>query len=451
MKTLRARLFIGMTLFILAFGIIAAIAAFRSAFDEADELQDAILVQIAALHLPKEGLAKAARKSGIDKEDWLIVEELGSGTFPATLSDGFHIVEADDLKWRVLVQSESDGRRIAIAQSTILRDETARDAALRTLIPLAALIPCLMIMVALVIRLTFRPLTMLSARVDAQEIDRLERLPDRNLPGELEPFVASINRLLDRLDLVFAQQRRFIADAAHELRSPITALSLQVQNIDSTALPPTQQTRFDELRSGMLRIGRLLEQLLALARYDVRPKAGAAEAALDVVLKAQVAEFLPRAEAHGVDLGFEQLEPLVVRADATALAVLVRNLLDNAIRHTPPGGRVDVSLRPQQGRALLFIDDNGPGLRPEVLSRVFEPFYRGPEAVGEGNGLGLSIVQKIAERFGGTVTLGNIPADEGRAGLRATVSFALAEDRGALSCRTAGAWPERSRRLPPAH
>ncbi len=437
MKTLRARLFIGMTLFILAFGIIAAIAAFRSAFEEADELQDAILVQIAALHLPKEALAAVVRSKGIDEEDRLIVEELGSGVFPATLNDGFHIVEVGGLKWRVLVQSESDGRRIAVAQSTILRDETARDAALRTLIPLAALIPCLMIMVALVIRLTFRPLSVLSARVDAQEIDRLERLPDRNLPGELEPFVASINRLLDRLDLVFAQQRRFIADAAHELRSPITALSLQVQNIDSTALPSPQQARFDELRSGMLRIGRLLEQLLALARYDVRPKAGSAEAALDVVLKAQVAEFLPRAEAQGVDLGFEQLEPLVVRADTAALAVLVRNLLDNAIRHTPSGGRVDVSLRPQQGRALLFIDDSGPGMRPDVLSRVFEPFYRGPEAIGEGNGLGLSIVQKITERFGGTVTLCNIPNDEGRSGLRATVSFALA----AASCRTAGVPP----------
>jgi two-component system OmpR family sensor kinase len=435
MKTLRARLFIGMTLFILAFGIIAAIAAFRSAFDEADELQDAILVQIAALHLPKEAFAAAVKSSGIDEEDRLVIEELGSGVFPSTLGDGFHLVEAGNLKWRVLVQSESDGRRIAIAQSTILRDETARDAAYRTLIPLAALIPCLMIMVALVIRLAFRPLSALSARVDAQEIDRLERLPDSNLPGELEPFVASINRLLDRLDLVFAQQRRFIADAAHELRSPITALSLQVQNIDSTALPLPQQARVDELRRGMLRIGRLLEQLLALARYDVQPKAGSAEAALDVVLKAQVAELLPRAEAQGVDLGFEQLEPLIVRADAAALAVLVRNLLDNAVRHTPSGGRVDVSLRPQQGQALLFIDDSGPGMRPEVLARVFEPFYRGPDAIGEGNGLGLSIVQKIAERFGGTVTLCNIPNGEGRTGLRVTVSFALVTPPGSPPSR----------------
>jgi len=286
-----------------------------------------------------------------------------------------------------------------------------------------------MIMVAIVIRLTFRPLSALSAKADAQEVDRLERLPDSNLPGELEPFVASINRLLDRLDLVFAQQRRFIADAAHELRSPITALSLQVQNIDSTTLPRTQQARFDELRSGMLRIGRLLEQLLALARYDVRPKASSAKAELDTVLKAQVAEFLPQAEAQGVDLGFEQLDPLLVRADAAALSVLVRNLLDNAIRHTPSGGRVDVSLRPQRGQAFLLIEDSGPGLRPEVLSRVFEPFYRGPDPIGEGNGLGLSIVQKIADRFDGTVTLDNIPNEEGCAGLRVAVSFPLASDR----------------------
>jgi len=423
MKTLRARLFIGMTLFILAFGVCAGIVAFRSAFDEAIELQDAILVQIAALRLPKDETTNAANASRIDEEDRVVIEELGSGVFPSTLGDGFHIVAADDTRWRVLVQSEKDGRRIAVAQSTALRDETARDAALRTLIPLGTLIPCLMVMVAIVIRLTFRPLSALSAKVDAQEIERLERLPDGNLPGELEPFVASINRLLDRLELVFTQQRRFIADAAHELRSPITALSLQVQNIDSTALPRNQQARFDELRSGMLRIGRLLEQLLALARYDAQPKANPAKVEFDAVLKAQVADFLPQAEALGVDLGFGRLESIAVRADAAALAMLTRNLLDNAIRHTPPGGRVDVSLQTQDEQALLLIEDRGPGIRPEVLSRVFEPFYRGPDPIGEGNGLGLPIVQKIVDRFGGKVTLSNIVKEEGRTGLRVTVSF----------------------------
>ena len=353
MKTLRARLFIGMTLFILAFGIVAGIAAFRSAFDEANELQDAILVQIAALHLPKDGLATASSRSGIDKEDWLIVEELGSGVFSSTLGDGFHIVEAGDLKWRVLVQSESDGRRIAVAQSTILRDETARDAALRTLVPLAALIPCLMIMVAIVIRLTFRPLSALSARVDAQETERLEHLPESNLPGELEPFVGSINRLLDRLELVFTQQRRFIADAAHELRSPITALSLQVQNIDSTALPRVQQARFDELRSGMLRIGRLLEQLLALARYDVQPKARSAEAALDVVLKAQVADLLPRAEAQGVDLALRATRTAAGSGRCRSIVGAGAESLDNAIRHTPSGGR-SMSLCGRNAARLVY-------------------------------------------------------------------------------------------------
>jgi two-component system OmpR family sensor kinase len=417
-----------MALFILAFGICAGIAAFRSAFDEANELQDAILIQIAALRLSKHDALNATGSSPVDDENRVIVEELGSGAFPATLNDGFHISKVADNWWRVLVQSGGDGHRIAVAQSTTFRDETARDAALRTLIPLAALIPCLMIMVALVIRLTFRPLSALSAKVDAQRTDRPQRLPDSNLPGELEPFVASINRLLDRLDLVFTQQRRFIADAAHELRSPITALSLQIQNLDGTTLPATERPRVDELREGMLRLGRLLEQLLALARYDMQPSTNIAEAAFDVVLKAQAAEFLPQAESRRIDLGFEHLEPVAVRADGTALAVLVRNLLDNAVRHTPSGGRIDISLRRKSNQALLVIEDSGPGIREELLSRVFEPFYRGSDQSDEGNGLGLCIVRKIVDRFGGAVMLSNITG-EGRTGLRVTVSLAaLAPD-----------------------
>ena len=190
----------------------------------------------------------------------------------------------------------------------------------------------------------------------------------------------------------------------------------------AAAIPKRSERLVDRLINPMpLRSIARLERGLGLVprRFEI----------LDASLKAQVAEFLPQAEAQGVDLGFEQLEPLLVRADAAALSVLVRNLLDNAIRHTPSGGRVGVSLRPQGRQALLFIEDSGPGLRPEVLSRVFEPFYRGPDPIGEGNGLGLSIVKKIADRFDGTVTLGNIPNEEGRAGLRVTVSFPLASDR----------------------
>ena len=421
MRTLRVRLFTGLTLFILAFGISAGVAAFYSAFDEANELQDAILTQIAALR-PPVAAPNATRGAHVDDEERVILEELGRGIFPSTLGDGFYTYKAAGTVWRVLVQSGDDGRRIAVAQSTTVRDETAHDAAFRTLVPLAALIPCLMIMVALVIRLTFRPLSDLSAKVDAQQISRLERLPNSNLPGELEPFVASINRLIDRLDLALTQQRRFIADAAHELRSPITALSLQVQNIDTGTLPTVQRARFDELREGMLRLGRLLEQLLALARYDMQARPVEAEAAFDVVLKSQAAEFMPQAEARGIDLGFAHLELVAVRADATALAVLVRNLLDNAVRHTPRGGRVNISLHRQNDLALLVIEDSGPGIPASVLPYVFEPFHRGPDETSEGNGLGLCIVRKIADRFHGTVTLANI-AYEGRTGLRVVVSL----------------------------
>lgn len=421
MRTLRARLLIGMTLLILVFGLGAGVAAFRSAFDEANELQDSILTQIAALRLPKP--AKPYATGHVDDEERVFVEDLSASAFPQSLSDGFHTVQAAGTSRRVLIQSGNDARRIAVSQSTAVRDEIAQDAALRTLIPLAALVPCLMIMVALVIRLAFRPLAPLAAKVDAQQFERLERLPDGNLPGEIEPFVASINRLLDRLDLAITQQRRFIADAAHELRTPITALSLQVQNIDRTTLPANQRARFGELEAGMLRLGRLLEQLLTLARYDIQLPTGMETAAFDVVLKMQVAEFVPQTEQQRIDLGVSYIEPVVVRANSTALAVLVRNLLDNAVRHTPIGGRIDISLRREADQAVLLVEDSGPGIPADILPQVFEPFYRGPDESCDGNGLGLSIVRKIVDRFGGNVTLANIEG-EGRLGLRVVVSLA---------------------------
>jgi two-component system OmpR family sensor kinase len=449
MASLRTRLFVGLGAIILAAGIPAGGLAFFWAFEEALEFQDAVLRQVAALAdgaRLNEG-PPAARRS--DAEARVVVEELGrSAAGPGAAGrllpvlpdarDGLATIARDGREWRVLVHTRPDGSRVAVGQLTIYRDEIARGSALRAVLPLAALVPCLMLLVGVVIRTSFRPVSRLAARLDASEADRLATLPLDGMPRELRPFVESINRLLARIAAMFEQQRRFIADAAHELRTPITALSIQAQNLDRAGLPQESLERLGALKTGIRRTAHLLEQLLALARYEVGGVQRVPSVPFDHVVKVVVADLLPLAQSRDIDLGAERIETVWVAAEATALAVLVRNLVDNAIRHTPQGGRVDIRLFAEGGRAILTIEDSGPGIAEADLARIFEPFYRGSRAEGEGTGLGLSIARRIVEGLAGTIALRNIAT-----GLRATIALpamaATAQERPrVLSEPTAG-------------
>jgi two-component system OmpR family sensor kinase len=321
----------------------------------------------------------------------------------------------------VLVHTRPDGSRVAVGQQTIYRDEVARDSALRAVLPLAVLVPCLMLLVGIVIRYSFRPVSRLAARLDAEESDHPAKLPLDGMPRELRPFVESINRLLSRIAMMFEQQRRFVADAAHELRTPITALSVQAENLQRVGLSPVSLERLDALGAGIRRIAHLLEQLLALARYEVGFQR-TASVPFDHAVKVALADLLPLAQARAIDLGAERIETVWVAAEATALAVLVRNLVDNAIRHTPRGGRIDISLFVEHDCAVLTVEDTGPGIAKTDLARVFEPFFRGSRPEGEGTGLGLSIVRRIVDGLRGSIVLQNIAAAH-RTGLRVTVKL----------------------------
>jgi two-component system OmpR family sensor kinase len=298
--------------------------------------------------------------------------------------------------------------------------------ALRTLVPIAALIPCLMLVTSLLIAQSLRPIVRLAGDLDARRADDMTPLPLKDMPCELYPFIVSINGLLARMRLMIDQQRRFIADAAHELRTPITALGIQAENLDRTDLPAESRARLEVLSRGIRRIVHLLEQLLAHARYDTGPAADAAVTALDQVARESIADLLPIAAARGVDLGFVRLEAVSVRGDATALAVMLRNLLDNALRHTPAGGRVDLSLYRDDANAVVRIEDSGPGIAPADLERVFEPFFRGGHPTDEGTGLGLSIVRRIVDTLAGSITIENIAVPE-RRGLRVVVTLPVAK------------------------
>ena len=449
--SLRARLFAALAAFILVAGMVAGVVTFRWAFEEAIELQDAVLLQVGALAAANRENNSLPPQQGVDDEARVIVQELpppepSAALLPlrAEVPDGMHTLAVAGQQWRILVRTRADGSRVAIGQITRYRNEIATGSALRAVIPFAVLIPCLMVLVGVVIRYSFAPVARLATKLDARESDQLAELPIDGMPQELRPFIQSINRLLRRIAALMDQQRRFVADAAHELRSPLTALSVQAANLDHAELPSESRVRLAALRTGIRRAAHLLEQLLALARYEAVSGASAQLTAFDGVANGVIAELLPAAQARAVDLGFERIESVMVRADATALAVVVRNLVDNALRHTPEGGRVDLYLHAERSSAIFRVDDTGPGIGEPDLAHVFEPFYRGRWSKGEGSGLGLTIVRRIVQSLSGSVVLENIAAG---AGLRAVVTIPLTEGeaRSGNQAGQAGSSSKRSR------
>jgi two-component system OmpR family sensor kinase len=284
-----------------------------------------------------------------------------------------------------------------------------------------------MLVIAIVIWQSLRPIMQLADHLDARRADDLHQLSLECTPRELHPFIASINRLLERIHTMVDQQRKFVADAAHELRTPITALSLQAENLDKVDLPEEGHRRLAILRDGARRTAHLLDQLLALARYDIGQPPELAVTALDRCAKGVVAEVLPDATSRGIDLGFEMIQSLSVKADPVMLAAVIRNIIDNALRYTPRGGRIDISIVGDGATAVLQIRDSGPGIPPGDLDRIFEPFFRGSRPAADGTGLGLSIVKRIVDRLNGSVAVENI-ADECRSGLQVVISLPIASE-----------------------
>jgi len=240
------------------------------------------------------------------------------------------------------------------------------------------------------------------------------------LPDEVRPVAEALNELLGRLRAALDRERAFLADAAHELRTPLTALDLQAQAVVD-AREEDREAALRDLRAGVARVARLVEQLLAIAREQHGTAAVPEPLDLDELVRRTVADFVPLAEAAGIDLGIESAEAVRVVGDADALRRLIGNLLDNAVRYTPADGRVDVVVGREAGaaaRAVVTVTDTGLGIPPEERERVFDRFHRVPGTTGTGSGLGLALARSIAGRHGGEVLLQDGP---GGRGLRAVL------------------------------
>jgi two-component system OmpR family sensor kinase len=297
------------------------------------------------------------------------------------------------------------------------RNRLALRTALGTVAPMLALFPLLGLLLWVGLGRGLAPLRRLARDASTRDADALRPFAEDGLDDELRPLVRALNALLGRLGDAIDAQRGFVADAAHALRSPLAALTLQAQLAERAGDAVSRSAAIEELRRGLRRANRLVEQLLTLARQEPG-SAGPSFAPVDVaaLARAAVADASIAADARDVDLGLAAAEPLLVDGDADALRIALDNLIDNAIRHAPAGSAVDVSVL-ADGR--VAVEDRGPGLPADEVDAVFERFRRGRGATGVGSGLGLAIVRRIAQRHGARASLAN--RDGG--GLRAEIAL----------------------------
>jgi two-component system OmpR family sensor kinase len=314
---------------------------------------------------------------------------------------------------------------IQVAQPMRVRERQAVGLALRTLTPFVLLLPMLVIFIWFAVGHSLEPFKRLTSLVESRKVTALDSLPAANLPREVQPLVGALNDLLRRLGAALERERGFMADAAHELRTPLTALYLQMGTLARATTEAERADAMEKLSAGVQRAIRLVEQLLSLARQEPRADVGRRRVRFDDLAREVVAEMVLLADARKIDLGISASQPAYVLGDPEALRTLVRNLVDNAVRYTPVGGTVDLSVQEfdepgSRHGAVLRVVDTGPGIPADERQRVFDRFYRPPGTSPPGSGLGMAIVKAIADAHGASIKLDNAPS---ASGLAVTVSF----------------------------
>jgi len=408
-------------------------ATYRTARDEVGSMFDYQLQQV-ALSLRDQSFQGSAEALAADESlDYVIRVWNQTGltvyyskpheSLPELTQLGYSTANTREGEWRVFAV-QYHGLTIAVAQPMQVRNQLAASAAWHTLKPFFVLLPVLGFLIWFIVSLGLQPLARLAQSVQSRTPDSLAPLNEAGVPEEVQPLVFSLNDLLARLKTALDAQRALVADAAHELRTPLTALQLQVQLVERATTDEQRTAALKELQTGLQRAIHAVQQLLTLARQEP----GAVEyrfvpVNLAELVRQVVVEQEPLAEAKGIDLGVTQVdEAVAVSGDHEALRILLSNLVGNALRYTPEGGRVDVSCGLSEGAAFIAVDDSGPGIPVEDRERVFDRFYRGGTGSEIGSGLGLSIVRAIAVRHQAKVSLD----DSASGGLRAQAIFSVA-------------------------
>lgn len=426
MISLRRTALLWMTVLLAIVGTAAVVISYVYANIEASEFLDGQQRQIALN--AGEGLRKVLTPpADQDREDEFSItiwdaaghpihDSMPEVHIPRQSQQGFTDISVGGRRWRVYMAS--DGlNTVQVAQRSEVREELARDAAIGVAAPLLVVIPLSWIVVGWAMNRMLGRLDTLARELVQRSANANKPIPLDGIPSEVAPLVRGMNSLIARLSAAFELQKRFLADAAHELRTPLAAIQIQADGLASDA-----NDRKAAITDGVRRASGLVNQLLRLARLD-EPALAQSHEVVEIapLLLACMADYVEIAERKGIDLGvIDQIET-TFRGSSGELRVLLENLIDNAVRYTQRGGTVDISLRREGKQAVIEIVDSGPGIPGGAEERIFDRFFRAAPVDIEGTGLGLAIARRSAERNGGSVTVAN--RTDGKRGVRARVEL----------------------------
>ena len=434
MMTIRRQLLLGLLAATLLCVLGAGISLFRLLLEETNELADLQLRQL-AVALPDEfepqtGVAAAQEPEEAfvlqawDEEGQPLPVLAGQPQLPRYALAGFADVTIQGEDWRLYGETRR-GRYVQVAQAMDVRNQLAAQMTMRAGAPLLVFALILALLIVAVVGRALAPLRRLAQSVAGRSPDALTPLAADDMPPELRPVALALNGLMGQFEAALTAQRTFVADAAHELRSPLTALKLQLQVAERADSEPARRLALSRLHERLDRSTHLVRQLLSLARHETALTAAQLQTVdLGQLLEAAVADHSALADSREIDLGVLEpaagAAPVLVQADPDGLQVLLNNLIDNALRYTQQGGRVDLQSALEGGRPLLRVSDNGPGVPLQHHGRLFDRFFRPDGNDAWGCGLGLSIVRHIAEHHQADIALA---AGTAGRGLQVTVRF----------------------------
>lgn len=412
-RTLQLWLLAGVTLCTLATGWMA----YRVMRDEANELFDRQLHQL-VITVPHEFAHTTVTPPDAESEDDIVVQvwnakgelrySAPAGThLPQAAHTGYSELTFHGHRWRIYARRHADNF-VQAGQPIETRDELAGQMALGATAPYLLLIPVLLVLIWLVIRRGLQPLSQVAHAVSHRSINSLQAIAVADTPPEIRPLLDALNDLLARLEQAWSAQRTFVADAAHELRTPLTALKLQLQRAEKAGDKEQRDIAFNKLHERLDRTTHVVQQLLTLARQEPQEGNATINITTDLIAACEkcVVELTPLAETKRITLDLRiHVKPAMVNITAESLRILLDNLVDNAIRYTPDGGCVNVTIASHETGIALRIDDTGPGILPEDRERVFDRFYRREGSGETGSGLGLAIVKTIVDRYAARLTL----------------------------------------------
>ncbi|RPI41311.1 MAG: two-component sensor histidine kinase [Betaproteobacteria bacterium] len=432
--SLRTRLLWFLLAAIVATAAAQAVIAYRTALAEADDIFDYHMQQMAlSLRAGMPVTGSAFRTEEIPHEegfDFIVQIWTAEGNhvfqsarriLPDRAVLGFSMVPVGGTTFRIYSMQSGAGV-IQVAQDVAVRKQMASTLAWRTVAPIVVMAPVLMLVAWWVVSSSLAPVARVRRQVAEHQVDDVREVSEVGLPEEIRPLVRELNLLFQRVRQAFEAQKSFVADAAHELRSPLAALRLQVQGLQRASDDAAREVAIGRLSAGIDRATRLVEQLLLLARHQAGAASGLRPEPVDLseIARKGIADLAPLARERNIDLGMAHADSGRVSGHAEALRIMVRNLVDNAVKYSPQGGSVDVDVRRVDAGLQLSVEDSGPGIPEADRGRVFDRFHRVPGTTAPGSGLGLAIVKSIADLHGARIALG---ASERLGGLRVSVTF----------------------------